>query len=39
VRLSSTFTSLKWVTIVTSIGLIVVGLLLGSLPHQRLCGS
>jgi hypothetical protein len=39
VRLSSTFTSLKWVTIATSVGLIVVGLLLGSLPHQRLCGT
>ena len=39
VRLSSTFTSLKWVTVAASVGLIVVGLLLGTLPHQRLCGT
>jgi hypothetical protein len=39
-RLSSTFTSLKWVTIATSVGLIAIALVLGSLlPHQRLCGT
>jgi hypothetical protein len=38
-RLSSTFTSLKWVTIATSVGLIAIGLVLGSVPHQRLCGT
>jgi hypothetical protein len=38
-RLSSAFTSLKWVTIATSVGLIAIALVLGSLPHQRLCGT